>query len=171
VLSADGAMVPLCGGEWAEVRTLAIGEVATPATAAESQEVHVGHLSYFSRLADAATFATLVEGKMRRRQVGLASKVAAVTDGAEWLQGLIALHRPDAVRILDFPHAAHHGATLLQALTPASQTVAPDILPRCLHILKHRGPASLLRLLARLPPEVAERDPRDAQRGCESVRR
>jgi hypothetical protein len=27
LLSADGAMVPLVGGEWAEVRTLAIGEV------------------------------------------------------------------------------------------------------------------------------------------------
>ncbi len=30
LVSADGAMVPLQGGEWAEVKTLAIGEVAPP---------------------------------------------------------------------------------------------------------------------------------------------
>lgn len=158
VLSADGAMVPLCGGEWAEVRTVAIGEVEVAATGTEPREVHVGQLSYFSRLADAETFATLVEVEMRRRQVVLASRVAAVTDGADWLQRLVDLHRPDAVRILDFPHAAQHGAALLQALPPTEQSVAPDVLPRCLHILKQRGPASLLRLLARLPPEATERE-------------
>ena len=42
-ISADGAMVPLTGGEWAEVRTLTIGEVPTASAAAE--KVHVGHLS------------------------------------------------------------------------------------------------------------------------------
>jgi hypothetical protein len=29
--------------------------------------------------------------------------VCAVQDGAEWLQGLVDVLRPDAVRILDFP--------------------------------------------------------------------
>jgi hypothetical protein len=32
-ISADGAMVPLTGGEWAEVRTLAIGEVPAASAA------------------------------------------------------------------------------------------------------------------------------------------
>ena len=158
VLSADGAMVPLCGGEWAEVRTVAIGEVEAAGITTEPQEVHVGQLSYFSRLASAEIFAQLAEVEMRRRQVVQASQVAAVTDGADWLQGLVNLHRPDAVRILDFPHEASHGAALLQGLAPAGKAVAADVLARCLHILKHRGPASLLRLLARLPPELAERE-------------
>lgn len=158
VLSADGAMVPLCGGEWAEVRTVAIGEVESAVPTAEVPEVHVRQLSYFSRLTDADRFADLVEGEMRRRQVGQAREVAAVTDGADWLQSLIDLHRQDAVRILDFPHAAEHGAALLQGLGQAGQGVAADTLARSLHILKHRGPAPLLRILARLPPAVASRE-------------
>ena len=158
VLSADGAMVPLCGGEWAEVRTIAIGEVHPATTPNEPQEVHVEALSYFSRLTDAETFADLGEVEMRRRRVGEATEVAAVTDGADWLQGLIDLHRPDAVRILDFPHAAEHGAALLQGLEPAGRLVSVDRLSRCLHLLKHRGPAPLLRLMSRLPPALAERE-------------
>ena len=67
VLSADGAMVPLCGGEWAEVRTVAIGEVDPAGTPEAPQEVHVREVSYVSRLTDAETFATLVEVEMRRR--------------------------------------------------------------------------------------------------------
>ncbi len=37
-----------------------------------------------------------------------AKAVCAVTDGADWIQGFIDLHRPAALRILDFPHAAEH---------------------------------------------------------------
>ena len=51
-ISADGAMVPLTGGAWAEVRTLAIG--AVPIGSADPEQVHVGDLSYFSRLTEAA---------------------------------------------------------------------------------------------------------------------
>src|SRR5512135_3681856 len=104
-ISADGACVPLLHGEWAEVRTLAIGEVEERCTADGEQEIHIGQLSYFSRLADAETFADLAEVEMRRRKVIQAEQVCAVTDGADWLQGFIDLHRSDAVRILDFPHA------------------------------------------------------------------
>lgn len=158
VLSADGAMVPLRGGEWGEVRTLAIGEPVAELASTSEPEVHVEQLSYFSRLVDATTFAQLVEVEMRARQVLQARAVAAVTDGADWLQGLIDLHRQDAVRILDFPHAAEHGAAVLQALAPAGQSGHAALLARCLHILKHRGPAPLLRLVSRLPPELAERE-------------
>ena len=35
-----------------------------------------------------------------------AKEVAAVQDGADWLQGFVESHRHDAVRILDFAHAA-----------------------------------------------------------------
>jgi len=62
-LSADGAR----GGEWAEVRTIAIGEVEEPRPAETLSEVHVRQVSYFSRLTDAETFANLVEVEMRRR--------------------------------------------------------------------------------------------------------
>jgi len=38
--------------------------------------------------------------------------VAGVVDGAEWCQAFLDAHRPDAVRILDFPHAARGWAAV-----------------------------------------------------------
>src|SRR5260370_2683920 len=65
-LSGDGAFVHLVGGEWAEVKTLALGEV----TRNKRGEVCTQHLSYCSRLSDAASFAqaTLVETHRRELQ-------------------------------------------------------------------------------------------------------
>ena len=144
-LSSDGAYVSLLHGQWAEVRTLAIGTV-------EHAEEHVEttHLSYFSRMVDAATFGDLAEVECRRRGVTQAEKVCAVTDGAPWLQDLIDLHRPDAVRILDFPHAAQRVSDIVAALQQAGYALPPEILTRSLHILKHRGPRPLLRMLTKL---------------------
>ena len=105
VLSADGAYVPLVKGEWAEVRTLAIGAVEALSSSPD-QEVQTSAWSYFSRLTDAATFADLAEVETRRRGVTQAAQVCAVTDGADWRHRFIDLHRPDALRILDFAHAA-----------------------------------------------------------------
>src|SRR5215469_25937 len=110
----------LCGdGAWAEGRTVAIGEVTQAWNAQEEQAVHVHHLSYFSRMTDADTFAELAEVEMRRRGVSQAKAVCAVTDGADWLQSFLDLHRPDAVRMLDFPHAAEHVHLLIEALPQA----------------------------------------------------
>jgi hypothetical protein len=157
-ISADGTYVPLVKGQWAEVRTLAIGEVEEQHQSDGTTEIHVGQLSYFSRLTDAAAFSELAEVEMRRRRVIQARRVCAVTDGADWLQAFIDLHRPDAVRILDFPHAAEHLASLLDALEQAGQSFPPQMLERCLHVLKQRGPRSLLRMADRLPAELAERE-------------
>lgn len=153
-LSADGAMVPLVQGEWTEARTLAIGTV----TAAPGTSGRVEHLSYFSRATTADTFTTLAEGEMRRRKVVQAAQACAVSDGAPWLQNFFDLHRPDAVRILDFPHAAEHLSLLLQALEQAGQPVAVSLFARCVHILKHRGPSVLLRMAARLPEALLHQD-------------
>lgn len=158
VISADGACVPLLHGEWAEVRTLALGEVTEPQKGEEAHEVHVRQLSYFSRLTDADSFAELAEVEMRRRQVVDAQEVGAVMDGADWLQSFVDLHRHDAVRILDFPHAAQHVAALLQALTQAGLVLPADMLHRCLHVLKQRGPHALREMAKRLPPEVQDAD-------------
>jgi hypothetical protein len=148
VLSADGAMVPLRGGEWAEVRTLAIGEV--PAEAADLEQIHVERLSYFSRLTDATHFTDLAEVETRRRHLVQAKEVCAVMDGADWLQALVDIHRPDALRILDFPHAAEHLNQLLEALSAGGHTFPARILERCLQVLKHRGPGALVRMADRL---------------------
>ena len=95
---------------------------------------------------------------MRRRKVVQAHHVCAVSDGAEWLQTFFDVHRADAVRILDFPHAAEHLSALLEAVGHAGLHLPADLLSRCLHVLKHRGPSVLLRLAARLPKDIAEQE-------------
>ncbi len=156
-LSADGAQVPLVNGEWVEVRTLAIGTVKE-GCCDEDDEQKVEHLSYFSRLTNAETFTDLAEVEMRRRKVLAAQHVCAVCDGADGLQAFFDVHRADAVRILDFPHAAEHLSALLDAVRQAGVHLPADLLTRCLHVLKHRGPSVLLRLATRLPKDIAEQE-------------
>ena len=103
LLSADGAMVPLVQGEWAEVKTLVVGEVAAPTEHKGEQVVTTHTLSYFSRLTDADSFQRLTLAELYRRRVETAAHVAAVNDGAEWIQGFLDFHCPDATRILLFP--------------------------------------------------------------------
>ncbi|EFH86702.1 ISKra4-like element ISKra2 family transposase [Ktedonobacter racemifer] len=157
-ISADGAYVPLLKGQWAEVRTVAFGEVEPSTSPAGAQEVTVSHLSYFSRMCDAQTFATLADVEMRERGVRQAQEIGAVTDGAEWLQGFLNLHCPQALRILDFPHAAEHLHLLIQALQQAGLVLPDDLLERACHRLKHRGPRLLIWLLARLPAQIAQQE-------------
>lgn len=157
-VSADGAYVPLVKGQWAEVRTLAIGEVEQAKTGNSQQEAHVRHLSYFSRMTDAATFAELAEAEMRRRAVSCAQELCAVTDGADWLQGFLDLHCPTALRILDFPHAVEHLNLLIQALQHAGMQLPGDLLGRVCHRLKHHGPRLLMRLLSRLPAHLLQQE-------------
>ncbi len=143
-LSADGAMVHLVGGEWVEIKTLAIGEV----TRNRRGEVCTQHLTYCSRLLDAASFehATLLE--THRRGLERASEVCAVQDGAEWLQGLVDYHRADAVRILDFAHAAEYINEIGQAVEAAGGRLPARWLEGVLQRLKHQGPARVLEHLA-----------------------
>src|SRR5437763_3927892 len=103
-LSADGAFVHLVGGEWAEVKTLVMGEV----TCNKRGEVVTQHLSTFSRLAEAERFAEAALVETHRRGLEQAAEVCAVQDGAVWLQGLVDYQRADGVRILDLPHAADY---------------------------------------------------------------
>ncbi len=158
VISSDGAMVSLTKKQWAEVRTLAIGEPHEKFNANGEREIHVGKLSYFSRLADASSFIDLAEVEIRRRKVREAKEVCAVMDGADWCQSLTDRHRPDAVRILDFPHAAEHISLLLESLERAKIRFPPQVLERCLHILKHRGPSPLLRMADRLLKTASQQE-------------
>jgi hypothetical protein len=102
-VSVDGAMVPLRDGSWREVRSLAIGTVV-PGRAPGT--VRCAELSYFSRMVDAERFIALAAGEVHRRGVETTGRVAGVVDGSAWCQAFFDAHRPDAVRILDFPHGA-----------------------------------------------------------------
>ena len=105
LLSVDGAFVQLVGGAWKEVKTLALGVVGEPEEEEGERVVHTSELSYFSRMSEAKEFEQQALVEIHERGVEQAETVCAVTDGAEWIQKFIDLHRHDAVRILDFAHA------------------------------------------------------------------
>jgi hypothetical protein len=136
-VSVDGAMVPLRGrGEWAEVKTLAIGTVA-PAGESGGQDVHATDLSYFSRLADHVTFCRLATAETHRRGTETAGVVCGVVDGAEWCQQFLDVHRPDAVRVLDFAHAAGYLAQVASAGFGEGTPAAGAWLDAQRHALRH----------------------------------
>lgn len=144
LLSVDGAMVPLVGGAWAEVKTIVIGEIGEPLEEEGETVVHSHSLSYFSRLADAETFQRLALAETHRRGVEKAAVVVAPTDGAVWIQGFLDYHRPDARRILDFPHAAEYVAKIGSAVGPPESPEFSAWLHTSLHTLKHDGASVLL---------------------------
>ncbi len=149
-ISTDGAYVPLRGGEWGEVKTLAIGQVQpnTRAGAADKEEARTTAQSYFSRLCDAPTFADLASVEIRRRGVERAKAVCTVQDGADWEQGFVDGHRHDAVRILDFAHAASAISDISEAVRATGGRLPATWLEGLLHRLKHQGPARVLKHLA-----------------------
>lgn len=143
-LSADGAFVPVVGGEWVEVKTLVIGEVGEPVQEKGERVVPTRNLSYFSRLAEADLFTHLALVETHRRGVENAGQVGAVLDGAEWLQSFVSWHRADAVRILDFAHASSYVSQIGQAVFGADTPELAAWLRYQLHELKHHGPDEVL---------------------------
>ncbi len=114
VFSVDGAMVPIVGGQWREVRTLAVGELLPPRTTRDGVLRETSNLSYFS------------------------------LDGAEWCQSFIDYHYAEAVRILDHPHAAEHITLIGQSATPAGPLLSAAECARLRTELKQDGPAGVL---------------------------
>jgi hypothetical protein len=147
IFSADGAMVPLRHGEWGEVRTLALGEVQAAIREQDAWVVHTRRVSYFSRLVDARRFEHLSLVEIHRRGLEHSQQVVSVTDGADWLQSLIDYHCPQALRILDFPHAAQRFGQVGQALFGEGTLAAQQWIGDRLHQLKHQGPTQLLQEL------------------------
>ena len=143
-VSADGAMVPLVHGNWEEVRTVVIGEIVSELDRQGERVAHAQNLSYFSRKVKAETFQRLALVEIHRRSVENAKEVAAVMDGADWEQGFVDYHRPTAIRILDFPHAAEHVNHIGEALYGEHTAESRAWLSERLHRLKHEGPDELL---------------------------
>jgi hypothetical protein len=114
------------------------------ATAGGESEVHVAALSYFSRLADQETFCHLATVETQRRGAETAGPVCGVVDGAEWCQTFLEVHRPDAVRILDFAHASAYLAQIGQAVFGEGTAAAQDWIATQRHALKHAGPEAVL---------------------------
>ena len=147
IISVDGAMVPLLKGKWAEVKTVVVGEIEA---GKPGETAHSYHLSYFSRMQEATTFTEQASAELLRRGVDRAKQVCAVMDGAEWIDGFVDGQRPDALRILDFAHAAEYVSEIGQLAQGAGIPLTDNWLQTQLHTLKHDGPAAVLRELERL---------------------
>lgn len=133
IVSPDGAMVSLVKGQWAEVKTVVVGcvEAGEP-----EKPVHSTQLSYFSRMLDASAFCEQASAELLRRGIDQVEQVCAVMDGAKWIDSFLDWQRADALRILDFAHAAEDVSAIVQ--------LPEDWLSRQLHELKHNGPATVL---------------------------
>ncbi|MDQ3929193.1 MAG: UPF0236 family protein [Chloroflexota bacterium] len=150
-LSVDGAMVPLVGGEWAEVKTLAIGELRGQGL---GEQVRAEELSYYSRLADAESFSQEALLETHRRGTEKAGVVVAVNDGAVWEQGFVDVHRPDSVRVLDYYHAAGYLSLAAQAAFGPGTSECVDWVERQRHELRHGDSEQVLRALRELQERV-----------------
>jgi hypothetical protein len=158
VMSSDGSMVPLVGGVWAEVKMVAIGAVERRRRKDE-EEIGTTNLTYFARMAPAATFADQASAELRRRGIERAKEVCAIQDGAEWIQGFVDGHRHDALRILDFAHAASYVYAIADKVREGGAHLPPKWVDSILHRLKHEGPVRVLRHLTRLArryPQIQE---------------
>jgi hypothetical protein len=157
-LYVDGAMVPLVGGVWGEVKTLAIGTVASLSEGKHrrgQQEVRTTDLSYFSRMTDHETFTRLALVETHRRGTETAGVVCAVSDGAVWTRACFDHHRSDAVRILDWPHAAEYVSNVAKAVFGTQTPAATTWLAQQKETLLHGDPAVCVAGLAALAAEVA----------------
>jgi hypothetical protein len=137
-------------------------------SSAEGVGVRTTALSYFSRLTDAETFREQARGELYRRGTAAATVVCAVQDGAEWQQRFVDYHRPDAVRILDFPHAVEHLATVGRAVFGAGTAAHKAWLDTQAHTLKHDDPERMLTALRTLDLTAAV-DPEAGRRRDEAL--
>jgi hypothetical protein len=144
LISVDGAMVPLVHGQWTEVRTLAVGEVQPPELTPDGPVVRTTSLSYFSRRTDSTSFSELASLELHRRGIEAARRVGAVVDGALWCQSFVDLHYPEAVRVLDFAHAAEYLATIAQTVGAQGPLLSAAEHSTLRRALKHEGPEAVL---------------------------
>jgi hypothetical protein len=138
-VSVDGAFVHLNTGEWREVKTLTVSQV--------KEAGECVNVSYFSRSNSSTEFNQQVRGELTRRGVKQSAHVCSIADGAEWIQTLVDMHRPDAVRILDFYHAAEHLAKIGHAIFDPDQVAFEDWFKGQRHELRHGDPDAVLSVI------------------------
>ncbi len=111
----------------------------------------------FREIEQVATFAGLTEGAIRWRSLRQAQVVDIVTDGADWLQGLLERHRPGAVQGGDVPPVAEYVSAVSRRprrqRMPACGWCRPEA--ASVHI---SGTPPVFHLRQTLPPSVREQE-------------
>ena len=143
VMCIDGAMVAVTGGEWREVKTMALGEFQPHWDTRQQQVVtQTTRLSYFSRVDTAENFSRLALDEWQRRGGDNAHTVVAVQDGAAWSQGVIDYHCPQATRVIDFAHAQSYVAMVGRAIYGAETDAFGQWYGRMSRQLGHQAAAA-----------------------------
>lgn len=155
-VGVDGAMIPLVGGQWQEVRTLVIGDVSIRWNHKGERVIVTENLSYFSRLMESQSFQRAALVETEQRGLYQAEQVAVLGDGAEWVQGFADYHRPDARRILDFPHAAERFTTVKETCTQAGIELGEGWAEEQRQQLKEQGGTVVLATLRALQEQYSE---------------
>lgn len=153
-LSGDGCYVPVVGGEWKEVKTLVVGKIERPVEEKGQVVVHTSELSYFSRCLPIEEFKRASIAEVQRRGLARARVVCAPCDGADYLQGLVDFHRADAVRNLDFPHAAQHPAEAGKAVLGEGTSAFREWFERQCHLMKQTNGEEIIAALEQLRQSV-----------------
>ena len=166
LVSVDGALIPLVNGEWREVKSMAVGQFETRWRVKKGKtEVKTKELTYFSRSYRVREFERFALGELHRRGVDNARRVVAVNDGAEWIQQFLDYHCPEAVRIIDFSHAAGYLATAGKAIYGEGTKQFKRWFRRARRRLKRRPPQQTLANLA-LIYKKAETEEQEAEVDC-----
>ncbi len=124
---------------------MAVGEFATEwKPGSWESQVKTRNLSYFSRSYQAREFEWDAWLELHRRGVENAQTVVAVNDGAEWIQSFLDHNCRQAVRIIDFAHAAGYVAKAGKAIWDEESAQFKGWFGDACHRLKHRAPEETL---------------------------
>lgn len=154
-LGVDGSMLAIIGEGWREARVASLGVVSPDPNTVEA--VRTTQLSYVAALCDAQTFHQVALPEVVHRGLDQAAHVAAISDGATWIQDFVDYHCPQARRILDFARAAGYLAAAAQASFGPGTEATSEWFATWRHELRHGDPDHVLTALAALPPSE-ERD-------------
>ena len=167
LMSLNGCYIQLVGGEWKEVKTVALGVVNEPVEERGEQVVHTSELTYFSRVSESGQFQQAALVAIRERGVEQAETVCAVSDGTDWIPKFVDYHRQDAgschgvcgasgpsrPRAVALPRGPHHPGG---ALPPFKQARFQQWLKQQRHALKTGEASKVLAELSRLQTLMQE---------------
>lgn len=123
-LSLDATKVPILQGAHTEVKVAAFADLVPTVAPDGTPDRTATNVSYVARWSAAEDFAPHLTVEAHRRGLDRAERVVSPNDGALWIQHVLDEVVPQAIRILDEPHAAEHlgllGAILHGEGTPAA---------------------------------------------------
>jgi hypothetical protein len=147
-LSIDATKVPLLHGAWTDVKLAVFADLVPGAPTETGQPTHrPGTHSYVARWEPAEQFGPTLTLEAQRRGLDEAGVVVSPNDGADWIQGVLDLLAPQAVRILDFPHAVEHLGTIATLVAGAGTPAATAWAAAQRSVLAQQGADALVAAL------------------------